>query len=460
MDCIERSKLTLLPHQRKVVQWLDQHRGIVAVHTTGSGKTLTAVTASQCFLDQNPGSSVVVLAPKSLLANFQKEMVRYGGLDPNDPRYHFYSFEKFFLEKNYASLCFGKMLIVDEAHMVRTEAATQTDISSLGSLSAKEEKEFRNRAQKIIECAKIAKRVLVLTATPFVNDPYDLANLVAMVKGISPPSKQEWKKMLEGPKKVMRSFLSDTFHFYSVQKTLANKYPEVRMHYRVLYMDDAFYEEYRKIEQQDKTVLEKYLIGKNPNAFLHGFRTALLKLPDNAKLQYTLKKIEEIADDSSKKMVIYSNFVDAGVNQVSNILRLHRIPYAEITGAMSANKRRKAVDAYNSGEKRILLLSKAGGTGIDLKATTQMIIMDIPWNPATLDQAIGRVARFESHSNLPLEKQKVDIYVLATEKPKALADAIRDKKELPSVDTIIRDVIEKKGEFEKVILELLKSLSI
>ena len=58
MNCIERSKLKLRPHQTKVLKYffndMNELNGLLIVHPPGTGKTLTAVTASQCFLDQNP----------------------------------------------------------------------------------------------------------------------------------------------------------------------------------------------------------------------------------------------------------------------------------------------------------------------------------------------------------------------------------------------------------------------
>ena len=52
---------------------------LLVVHGTGCGKTLSAVTASQCYLDKNPRKRVVFIGPASLLTNFQKELKAYGG---------------------------------------------------------------------------------------------------------------------------------------------------------------------------------------------------------------------------------------------------------------------------------------------------------------------------------------------------------------------------------------------
>ena len=53
---------------------MDNHDGLLVIHGTGSGKTLTAITTSQCYLDRNPTGKVVFVGPVSLISNFQKEM--------------------------------------------------------------------------------------------------------------------------------------------------------------------------------------------------------------------------------------------------------------------------------------------------------------------------------------------------------------------------------------------------
>ena len=74
MKCIDQSNIPLDTHQRRVVEFLqrDKVRGLLVVHGVGTGKTLTAVTASQCFLFKNPKSTVFVVTPTSLQQNSNK----------------------------------------------------------------------------------------------------------------------------------------------------------------------------------------------------------------------------------------------------------------------------------------------------------------------------------------------------------------------------------------------------
>ena len=119
VDCITRSKIPLHDYQKKVCQMLNKQRGVIAVHSVGTGKTLTAVTASQCFLQKHPLAKVIVVTPVSLIDNFKKEMIAYG-ISNKDPQYVFYSHAKFILEYQNGKIkpqdLRGNMIIIDEIH--------------------------------------------------------------------------------------------------------------------------------------------------------------------------------------------------------------------------------------------------------------------------------------------------------------------------------------------------------
>ena len=75
------------------------------------------------------------------------------------------------------------------------------------------------------------------------------------------------------------------------------------------------------------------------------------------------------------------------------------------------------------------LLHKAGGEGLDLKGTRYVILLEKSWNRPNEEQIIGRAVRYKSHTHLPKEEQKVDVYHLIITKPPASA---RDKTDIDS----------------------------
>jgi hypothetical protein len=62
-------------------------------------------------------------------------------------------------------------------------------------------------------------------------------------------------------------------------------------------------------------------------------------------------------------------------------------------------------------EKRlcVMMASSAGAEGISLMGTRNVYIMEPYWNPARIDQVIGRAIRINSHKNLPEDERNVKV---------------------------------------------------
>jgi hypothetical protein len=63
---------------------------------------------------------------------------------------------------------------------------------------------------------------------------------------------------------------------------------------------------------------------------------------------------------------------------------------------------------------KVVLISKAGSEGIDLKFIRQVHILEPWYNMNRLDQIIGRAVRNFSHKDLPFEKRNVQIFMYGT----------------------------------------------
>ena len=73
----------------------------------------------------------------------------------------------------------------------------------------------------------------------------------------------------------------------------------------------------------------------------------------------------------------------------------------KITGSTPANERQDMTNAFNSGQGDAFLISlKAGGVGLNLTGADTVILVDLWWNPAVEDQAIGRAHRTGQDKNV------------------------------------------------------------
>ena len=404
--CITRSKLLLKNHQVKVIDFLNQdsHRGLLVIHSVGTGKTLTAVTVSQCFLDNNENANVIVVTPTSLQENFKENMKKYGA-DPNDERYHFYTIQSFSNAAKAGEIdCKNNLLILDEAHNIRTHITKGEGVN----------------ARHLLDCAKYAKKVLLLTATPLINKISDVNNLMAMVNGIEPIPESAFKYLSNIIPELEKYFGCKISIYSPPEIEIKDKFPRKEVEDIFLRMSPDYLEKYEEIERNELDAENRNNLFGGTNdltVFYNGVRRASNNLDEkmSPKIKWIMKKIKA---NPGSKFLIFSHFLDAGLGLMMASLRDNDIDFEHVDGSMSISNRKKAVDKYNNGDVNILLISKAGGEGLDLKETKFVIILEPSWNDSTLVQVIGRAVRYESHINLPKEDQVVYVYKLHMFKPK------------------------------------------
>jgi len=116
-------------------------------------------------------------------------------------------------------------------------------------------------------------------------------------------------------------------------------------------------------------------------------------------------------------------------------LQKANIPFGEFSGDIKPKDRDQLVRDYNENKLKVLLLSSAGGEGLDLKGTRLMQVLEPHWNLEKIKQVEGRGARYKSHEGLPPEEQNMRIErYLATRSEKGLLEKMHWKSPGGSVD--------------------------
>jgi SNF2 family DNA or RNA helicase len=111
-----------------------------------------------------------------------------------------------------------------------------------------------------------------------------------------------------------------------------------------------------------------------------------------AKLEVFAAVIDELLGGRHKALV-FSQFI-GHLQILREYLDGKGIAYKYLDGTTSSAKRKQQVDAFQSGESDLFLISlKAGGLGLNLTAADYVIHMDPWWNPAIEDQASDRAHR-------------------------------------------------------------------
>ena len=112
----------------------------------------------------------------------------------------------------------------------------------------------------------------------------------------------------------------------------------------------------------------------------------------SAKLVALDALLEELKLNNHKAL-IFSQFV-GHLQLIKQHIEAKGFSYQYLDGSTPQKQRQKSVNAFQSGEGDIFLISlKAGGSGLNLTAADYVIHMDPWWNPAVEEQASDRAHR-------------------------------------------------------------------
>ncbi len=109
---------------------------------------------------------------------------------------------------------------------------------------------------------------------------------------------------------------------------------------------------------------------------------------------------------------------------------------------MPAIQRKKIIEQFHEDKNlRVFLSTDAGGVGVNLQKANILINIDLPWNPAVLEQRIGRIYRLG-------QKNKIQVFnfISAYSIEHGIFHLLEFKK------TVFAGVLEEHGE-DKVMIE-------
>ena len=101
----------------------------------------------------------------------------------------------------------------------------------------------------------------------------------------------------------------------------------------------------------------------------------------------------ELLEGGGHKLVIFSQW-ETMIQETAMLLDSLGIGHAILHGSLSGQNRKVALDRFRNEENcRVFLSTDAGGVGLNLQAADTVINLELPWNPAVLEQRIARVHR-------------------------------------------------------------------
>ncbi|HUI62918.1 MAG TPA: DEAD/DEAH box helicase, partial [Steroidobacteraceae bacterium] len=141
--------------------------------------------------------------------------------------------------------------------------------------------------------------------------------------------------------------------------------------------------------------------------------TALIQTLSSPKLLELREILAQVVLEQGRKVVVFSQWrrmLQLAHWAVAGLLAEHGVRAVFFTGQEGQKRRtQNIVEFHDASDTRVLFATDAGGVGLNLqRAASCCVNIELPWNPAVLEQRIGRIYRLG-------QKQPIDVYNLMSE---------------------------------------------
>src|SRR5215510_26501 len=128
----------------------------------------------------------------------------------------------------------------------------------------------------------------------------------------------------------------------------------------------------------------------------------------SSKLEELDNLFDRLFSEEDRKVLLFSEWTTM-LDLIEPLLKKRHLRFVRLDGSVPQKLRHGLVHEFKTNpECRLFLTTNAGSTGLNLQAANTVINVDLPWNPAVLEQRIARAYRMG-------QEQPVQVFVLVTE---------------------------------------------
>jgi superfamily II DNA or RNA helicase/predicted nucleic acid-binding Zn finger protein len=404
-------KTRLLPYQTQGALFAACRGRVVLADDMGLGKTVQALAAAELLRRRKGIERVLVIAPASVKYQWKTEIEKFTELpaqviDGLLPRrrtlyaspafFTLTSYELVLKDVRYMQELRPDLIILDEAQRIRNWAtATARTIKQLKSRYA-----------------------FVLTGTPLENKLEELFSVVEFVDGrrLGPAFRFLHEHRMEDEKGHLMGYRGlDRIHGQlapillrrtrsQVLKELPERTDQVFRVPLTPAQAEPYYEQsdilaalMRKWEKQGwlSEIDQKRVLCCIQNMRMLCDSTFLFdkQTHHSPKLQEFREILTELAIEENRKVVVFSEY-ERMTYLAGEELRRLGIGFVSLHGGVPSRQRGALIEKFrNDPACKVFLSTDAGGVGLNLQAASAVVNFEPPWNPARLEQRIGRVHR-------------------------------------------------------------------
>jgi len=404
-------KVPLYPYQREGALFAAKAGRSLIADDMGLGKTIEAIAAVEILARTVGLERVLIVSPTSLKHQWKQEIEKFcnrsvevvegtlakrAGLYASDSFYKVVNYDVIYRDLELIGNWAPEMVILDEAQRIKNW------------------KTRRARSVKKLD----SRYAIVLTGTPLENRLEELHSIVEFVDRfhLGPMFRflAEHQHVDENGKVIgyyNLSKIAKSLEPILVRRTKKEVLKELPERLEKNYFVPMTNEQMKYHEENRETVAriiakwrrfgflsetdQRILMIALQNMRMSCNSTYLLdkKTDYGVKSDELISVLEEIFERPDTKVVVFSQWLGTHELLLDRLKTVKR-NYVLFHGRIPGKKRKDLIKQFkNDPDCRVFLSTDAGGVGLNLQNASAVVNMDLPWNPAVLEQRIGRIHR-------------------------------------------------------------------
>jgi hypothetical protein len=417
-ESLDVVKHPLFPYQQEGMLHLAFTERALLADEMGLGKTVQAIAACVLLRRLRGIERVLVISPASLKGEWEEQIARFTDLPsrivqgPRAQRLRQYGEGVFFYLMSYEQVLSDgdeiqrrlapDVIVLDEAQRIKNwQSRTAQAVKRLRSPYAfvLTGTPVENRIDEIYSIVQFLDPALLGPLFRFNRDFYDLdergrpagyKNLDELHRRLAPVLLRRRKNEVEG----QLPGRTDKHYFVPMDEEQAARYTDYEKKVAQL----AAQARRRPLTPAELDKLQRWL-----SCMRMLCDTPYILDPDCRvcpKLGELEEILREVLAEPGAKILIFSEWARM-LDLVRELATTLEIGFAWHTGSVPLDRRREDVRRFKDDpDCRLFLSTDSGGVGLNLQAANVVINLDLPWNPARLEQRIARAWR--KHQTRPV----------------------------------------------------------
>ncbi len=405
----------LYPYQKEGVRFAFKAGKAIIADEMGLGKTVQAICCAEIYLREKMAESVLIVCPTSLKYQWKSEIE------------HFTGKEDMLIVEGYASRRL-ELYKASAPYKIVSYQSLLGDIKSLNRLSTDllivdEVQRLKNWNTQLAWAVRRidAHYSVLLSGTPLENnldelvsivqlaDPYCLSPLYRFrydhIVTDSVSGKAVGYKNLNNIKEQLKDTLirrtkqsvqlqlpkrTDQFLLLPMTPQQSSRHEELRAAVARLV---SKWSRTHSLSEEERRRLLLMLSQMRMLADSTFILNQDLENRHDVKISEAMNILDDALNGGTAKVVVFSEW-ERMLRLLAMELDAADIRYEFLHGSVPSQKRSELIEHFtNDDDCRIFLSTDAGSTGLNLQVASILINLDLPWNPAILEQRIGRIYR-------------------------------------------------------------------